>query len=284
MDDDDHSNVIDLRTREPFAEPSLWRRVLASWQISFVVVVALWSVVAASIYTVVQRDRAVEVPAGEWRTYSLTDGSVVRIGPRTRLHFDFGDDRRFVHLWHGEAFFDVATDRSRPFIVESGSFEARAVGTRFAVSRRDNRVVVTVQEGKVEVGRRQDGKYVGVAVAAGRQVDVSEVWPSAARDIDVERELAWTVGKLIFGQGDTVHEAVAEFNHRNRVQIVVEDEGILDRRVGGVFLADRPEIFATFLQNSLPVHVVRESPGVLKVMPGRVAMPVLDRRDRSDKD
>lgn len=166
MEEDSFSNVIDLRTGSPLAKPPP-RKLPPAWKIAAGVAVAALVVLATSSATAVWRDRLVETGAGEWRSYSTVDGSTIRLGPHTRLSFDYGDNRRFVHLRHGEAYFEVAKDAARPFIVETGSFETRAVGTRFAVTRRDSRVVVTVQEGSVAVRHQQDGADISVPVSAG---------------------------------------------------------------------------------------------------------------------
>ena len=97
----------------------------------------------------------IETQASEWRSLTLNDGSFVSVGPRTELRDRFGQEQRLLSLSHGEALFQVAKDPARPFIVEAGLAVVHATGTRFAVSRREGDVTVTVEEGTVLVSRRR---------------------------------------------------------------------------------------------------------------------------------
>ncbi|MDR1414876.1 MAG: DUF4974 domain-containing protein [Odoribacteraceae bacterium] len=83
----------------------------------------------------------------------LSDGSQVWLNADSELRYpsSFGE-RREVFL-SGEAYFNVARDSSRPFIVESPGNRVEALGTRFNVSayRDEDRVVTTLEEGSVRV-------------------------------------------------------------------------------------------------------------------------------------
>ena len=96
-------------------------------------------------------ERSIETELGEWKTVTLADGSELRLGPNTRLTLDLGDQQRSIALVRGEAFFKVAKDATRPFLVEANAYAVRAVGTQFAVSHRQDELIVTVTEGEVRV-------------------------------------------------------------------------------------------------------------------------------------
>jgi transmembrane sensor len=67
------------------------------------------------------------------------------------LRVEFSNNERRVELLEGQALFQVAKDKSRPFIVASGEATVRAVGTQFDVYRKDSGTTVTVLEGRVAV-------------------------------------------------------------------------------------------------------------------------------------
>ena len=69
------------------------------------------------------------------------------------MQVDYSKETRRINLARGEAMFKVTKDPSRPFIVNAGGAIARAVGTRFGVEHREDRIRVTVAEGKVTVVR-----------------------------------------------------------------------------------------------------------------------------------
>jgi transmembrane sensor len=88
---------------------------------------------------------------GERRSITLVDGSTVDLNARSRLRIEFSKNERRVELLDGQALFQVAKDKNRPFIVASGEATVRAVGTQFDVYRKDSGTTVTVLEGRVAV-------------------------------------------------------------------------------------------------------------------------------------
>jgi transmembrane sensor len=88
---------------------------------------------------------------GEHRSIALSDGSTVDLNARSKLRIEFSAGERLVVLLEGQALFEVAKDKSRPFIVKSGDATVRAVGTQFDVDRKSTGTTVTVLEGRVVV-------------------------------------------------------------------------------------------------------------------------------------
>lgn len=93
-------------------------------------------------------------PKGVKSTITLKDGSVVTLNSESTISYtsDYGDSLREITLT-GEAFFDVAKNPQRPFVVKSGNVATTALGTSFNISSfpEDQQVVVSLATGKVEV-------------------------------------------------------------------------------------------------------------------------------------
>ena len=123
----------------------LRRRALAASLITAIVVL--------SSVLVWQRERypSYATDIGEHRSLALSDGSMVDLNARSKLRIEFSKDERLVELLEGQALFQVAKDKSRPFIVKSGDATVRAVGTQFDVDRKATGTTVTVLEGRVVV-------------------------------------------------------------------------------------------------------------------------------------
>jgi len=225
------------------------------------------------------RAHVIETDRGERREVALTDGSVVEVDPESRLRLAFEEHTRRIFLERGRALFKVAKDPQRPFLVEADGATVRAVGTAFGVEHRKQDIVVTVVEGKVAVSGKETSlpgpASAGVTtlvpaaqspqdllLIAGEQVrmplstSTQPLGKESVRKVDSERELAWARGQLVFDD-KTVAEAVAEFNHYNRIQLRVADAAIGMRTVSGVFDASDPESFIAFLQTDTTVHVTR---------------------------
>lgn len=87
----------------------------------------------------------------ELREVRLQDGSLVTLGAESAVDVAFEPGRRHVRLLSGIAFFDVARDPDRPFVVEAAGVETRVLGTSFEVGMSGGQVGVAVSSGHVEV-------------------------------------------------------------------------------------------------------------------------------------
>jgi transmembrane sensor len=181
---------------------------------------------------------------GEIRRVPLADGSLAAINTNTEIAVDLQPDRRSVRLDRGEAWFQVAKDPARPFVVMAGAARVRAVGTAFSVRRRAMGIEVLVTEGVVEVWSGKAGATR--RVSAGNQIFVSDTaGPAKAlhRPLEMDRALAWREGQIVL-DGDTIAAAVSEFNRYNTRKIVITDPQLEGRRIVGWFHTNEPESFA----------------------------------------
>lgn len=203
---------------------------------------------------------------GEVRRVPLGDGSIVAINTASAIDVRLDTADRKIRLDRGEAWFQVAKDKDRPFVVAAGRARVRAVGTAFSVRRGDGGVHVLVTEGVVEVWA--DGaEGHSVRLKAGSRGFVAdnaaiEEAPAAASSID--RALAWRNGKIDLA-GDRLDGAVAEFNRYNRRQLVVGDPAIAGERFDGVFRTDDPEGFAKAVEVGLGVTVDLSDPTQIRI-------------------
>jgi transmembrane sensor len=256
-----HGADADVVAADEQVPPTRWTRIARAATAPtmarrWMVAAALCAVLSIGLLTFMVADtlfdRRIATEASEWRNMTLEDGSIVRLGPITRVRIEFNDAARFISLEQGEALFEVARDLARPFLVDAGAGTARALGTRFGVRRHAGGVLVTVAEGRVFVARRSDVAEAGtsrsvdsgVQLSAGQQIGVSAGGLTPVQHVDAEESLAWAHKRLIF-RSETIAEAAAQFNRLNRVQVLIEDAAIGDRPIRGAFDADDPEGFAT---------------------------------------
>jgi transmembrane sensor len=192
---------------------------------------------------------------GEMRQVALADRSTASVNSASRIEVEIGENERRVRLAEGEAWFAVAKDPGRPFVVEAGQVRVRAVGTAFSVRRDAAGTQVLVTEGVVEVWR--DGAAARQRLAAGEsaRLDPGLTRITIARQAGaVQRALAWREGKLIF-QNDTLEAAAREFNRYNARPIVIADRTLAGRTVVGQYRIDGPERFAGDMRAILNVPV-----------------------------
>jgi transmembrane sensor len=210
-------------------------------------------------YTGAQR---FETAIGEQRSVVLSDGSLVTLNTSSAIEIRMSRDRRTVQLLAGEALFDVAHDPARPFDVVAGAATVRAVGTQFDVDRRPGATTVTVVEGRVaiitsstDVRQTQESR---LPLAAGEQVTVGPRVLRLPVRTDTSTAVAWTQRKLIFAHRQ-LGEVAAEFNRYNRQSIDIRSAELRSQEVSGVFQANDPGSFLTFLAR-LPDVRIEKSP------------------------
>lgn len=188
---------------------------------------------------------------GEIRQVPLQDGSLVAINTQSAVEVSMHPDLREVTLTQGEAWFKVAHDKTRPFIVSAGRIRIRAVGTAFSVRRHDDGADVQVTEGVVETWTmgEEDRK---VQVAAGSKAFVAEYEPPKAVEAspDIERSLAWRAGQIVL-EGETLDQAAAQFNRYNAKKLVISDSGLAAEKLVGQFRATEPDTFAAAVVTTL---------------------------------
>jgi transmembrane sensor len=199
---------------------------------------------------------AIATPVGEVRRVPLKDGSIATINTNSELEVTLKQDARLLTLKRGEAWFDVAKDRGRPFVVAAGKVRARAVGTAFAIRRRDDGADVLVTEGAVETWTTEAPKD-RKRVQAGSLVFVSDVaGPSQviAAGGEIDRALAWRSGQIAL-DGESLESAAEEFNRYNTKRLTV-DPSLEDKRFVGWFRTNEPEVFAQSVARTLNATVV----------------------------
>lgn len=213
------------------------------------------------------------------RQLALPDGSVLDLNSHTALSVRQTARERRIELRAGEAFFTVAHDASRPFVVSVDGVEVRAVGTAFSVRRAPEGITVVVAEGRVEIAAtnaaapvRAGGpaSTVGLGERARLGRGTSDFSPQVEKLApgELRQALAWQAPKTDPG-GRPLGEIVREFNQHNRAQITIADPAIAARRIGGSFSPDGIEALIRLLEQEGDILVDRRNAGeiVLRTAP-----------------
>lgn len=173
--------------------------------------------------------RHFEAGTGQKKELILPDSSHIWLNAGSSVDYPaaFAPSERTVSL-HGEAFFEVRPDASRPFVIRTGALHTRVVGTSFNIKAypEDSSIVVSVVTGKVNVGNVSSKTSVDLSPdeqAVYQKSDnrlVSQPYPGAAG------LAAWREGKLQF-RNKPLREVVRTLERRYGVRIS------LDARSGG---------------------------------------------------
>ncbi|KJF67211.1 FecR family protein [Rhizobium nepotum] len=193
---------------------------------------------------------------GETRMLVLEDGSRISLNTDTAITVDYSQKERRIALLRGEAYFDVAKNPQRPFVVRGGSLMAKALGTHYSVRTGNSALSqeVQVEEGRVEVTTDSE-----VAVLTpGETVILGGDGRLVRARKDVANNTAWREGKLVFS-GQPLREVLDILAQYRRGRIVILDEAAARQRVSGIFDLKDTDQALTILEESLPVSVSRLS-------------------------
>lgn len=211
----------------------------------------------------VNRTTPVEIRTalGEVRRVPLADGSVASVNTDSKVEVSLHRDRRDVRLDSGEAWFQVAHDKTRPFVVAAGDVRVQAVGTAFSVRKLQSGAEVRVTEGIVDVWiEGQGGKPI--RVAAGSRALIGGARPiSVEVSDDINRELAWRTGELALN-GETLAYAANELNRYNKRKIVIADPALGREPLIGYFRTDQPAEFGQAMGKLLGAKVTVDDDSV----------------------
>jgi transmembrane sensor len=207
----------------------------------------------------------------------LKDGSNITLNTASAVRVDLTPAERHVDLERGEAFFVVAKDPSRPFVVKAGNKRIVAVGTQFSVRRDGDDVRVVVTEGTVRLETVSRNRLREPAPGIQPGPSISDFAPVAAAMIaratggdllvqnssmaEVEAALSWRNGYLTFHE-TTLTEAVEEFNRYNTQKISIEDPLVGAIRISGTFRPTNHEAFVRLLQEAYGIRAQSRDGGV----------------------
>lgn len=190
-------------------------------------------------------------PVGGLVTIALADGSQVTLNTSTVIRVSFDHTQRRIELDAGEAYFVVADDPTRPFIVVVANSRITALGTEFSVRRTDDDVQVIVAGGRV---RLASTSLEPGAIARTRH---SNIQVEHLSDGELGELLSWRDGFVVF-KDSSLADAVAELNRYHTRKIVIDDPSIADLRVSGKFRPGNTEAFLWLLQQGFPVTVEQQ--------------------------
>jgi transmembrane sensor len=204
------------------------------------------------------RGRVHSTVVGGLQVVPASDGSQITLNTDSAIRLAFTRSERRVELKHGEAFFEVAKDPRRPFVVVVDNRRVVAVGTAFSVRRRDDGMRVVVAEGEVRVELPDEQTTRMQSLTAGSVLNASndDVTVQTRTTAEIEQGLSWRSGILTFRE-TRLEDAVAEFNRYNDRKLVIEDPKLAEIQIGGVFGTTNLDSFVQLLEDGFSVRATR---------------------------
>lgn len=281
---------------ESRAAPASWISAVFRWWPGW----AFAGAAAASVGLVVVLTDPLQPSFTEYLTQTavieevtLPDGTRIDLAPASRIRVAFSDKRRAVTLLEGEAFFDVAKDQARAFVVTAADTEIIVTGTAFNVHRSPSAVTIAVAEGSVNVRIPSiDGDFDDVpapsenvqsnpvdsvpsskvetvermstaaaALTAGQQVVAKAgVGLRPVAEVAPDMAGAWRTGHLVYMDNRLI-DVVADINRYSETPIALESDAVAEMRIAAALPTTAIDTMLNMVDNAVPVRVDYECAG-----------------------
>lgn len=195
----------------------------------------------------------------------LPDGSIVTINTGSSLKYslDENSENRKIKL-SGEAFFEVARDTARPFIIDAGSATVEVLGTSFNVKALEETeiVEVTVATGLVAmaVKRNADNLIIlnpgnsGVYNETKKKLElISKADPNA---------LAWKTRDIVFSE-TPLSEVISVINHVYQSNLKIADNSIASCPITVTFSQQELSAVISVISATLDLKLSREGDAII---------------------
>jgi transmembrane sensor len=189
---------------------------------------------------------------GEQTSVQLADGSVIHLNTDTAVNISLSNQERRIELLGGEAEFEVAHDRTRPFRVSAGHTTTEALGTRFIVRYDGNGGNVTLLQGKI----RTTTPNTTATLSAGQQIVFHVDNLGTVQTADVDSAEAWRHGRLLMNFVP-LKQAIAEINRYRRGQIRLLDDKLGEKEVNIAVDIQHIDAWLEALERTMGVKVER---------------------------
>lgn len=165
-------------------------------------------------------------------THQLSDGSALQLQVSSEVTVNYSEQQRNLSIESGQAYFSVAKDKKRPFVVSVGDASVTAVGTEFNIDRGTAQIDVTVYEGIVEVQAEQEN--FPVLLKAGEKIRLNRGRFGTVQKVDVNNLIDWRSGWIEISN-ENLNYLIERLNRHSSTPIVLADADLGSREVAGRF-------------------------------------------------
>ncbi len=208
-----------------------------------------------------------KIEANEKGQLVLADGSKVWLNSNTRFYYPKAfEGERIVYL-EGEAYFEIAKDEARPFVIYSGKSVTEVLGTSFNVNTENNAVTVTVVNGRVALypEGNKEGQVVLEKDDAGHFIKKDKlVRKKKNEDINY---LSWQTGVLTFEDANLAAVAKALSRHYD-TEVALSGKASESCRLTSSFKNQTLDEVLELIRLTLDIEIKKEKNRILLIGKG----------------
>ena len=188
---------------------------------------------------------------------TLEDGTTVSLNYMAGLYYPkhFNHNKRKIKL-EGNAFFDVARDESKPFVVETPLSMVQVLGTSFNVDAESHKTIVTVASGKVKVANKIDQNSGVVLLPDEQAIQDGDSWHK--KQVVSRNFIGWKTGNYIF-ENTSLSEVMNLLEKRFHFSTHFSDNKLKSRELTAEFNKQSLKDIIEIIQLSCQVRINLES-------------------------
>jgi len=192
-------------------------------------------------------------PDGVRTKFVLPDGTTGFLNSGSTLEYPVIFSRERTVTLIGEAYFDVAHDEEKPFVVKTPHLNTRVLGTQINVIAYDdeNTEEIILREGEVEVYSRK-GQRLGTLESDQRLEFDRDNKRYAIGQVESAQYISWTEGKLVF-RNESMEDVANRLGRWFNVDIVLEDQELLKYTLWATFIDEQLDEVLKLLAITAPI-------------------------------
>ncbi len=199
---------------------------------------------------------AAHSPRGSVSQLIMPDSSIVFLNADSRIRYSMeANEIREVFL-EGEAWFDVAKNKGKPFLVHTPCYDVRVTGTQFNVKayEEDKELVTTLEEGQIIIQSTESFLLAeDIIVAPGEQVLLNkESREISVKEVNTKWFTSWKDNKLVFVNMD-LKDLVILLERKYGVDIKIMNKELLDLHFDGTIKNESIIEFLEIIKHALPI-------------------------------
>lgn len=229
--------LLEKRTSRQHKKQSLWLRIS-----TYAAVAMFATAITSSIFIFSSKENETHITRYlggdglEADVVVLPDGTRVSLGSRTSFSYDshYGKSKRIVYL-EGEAYFEVAKEKDKPFVVETKEQSIEALGTKFNVSAylSDSLLTTTLLDGSVLL-TTSNLSHPTILKPNEQFIYNRNTQSTLLQQVDANQFVSWTTGYYYFPE-QSLEAILYRLSHVYGVQFTVKSKALNHRTFTGTF-------------------------------------------------
>jgi ferric-dicitrate binding protein FerR (iron transport regulator) len=219
-----------LKPKKFFLQSKSWRFALPI-AASITIILAIWGIFFNTNDNIHYEQEVTQ--QAQKSLITLEDGTKVWLNEQARLRYPekFTQNTREVYL-EGEAFFEVAHNPQKPFIVHTHKADVQVLGTSFLVKAENDQTETLVATGKVAIKPEKQTQAIILTPKQKAVVNVEKV--QKQENVKLEEAIAWKKEVLLM-KNETMEQIIEKLEKYYRVQIEVLEPTIFNCKLTGDF-------------------------------------------------